>query len=139
MKKINFDFENSIEKWKDFLISKGFHVFYEEIRKNNRDHFISFKGCNPIIRIEIYAGNFRTDTNTGGCICMDFDKCWNKVSSCPFYADLTIKESVLWECVELLMNAGFAWANTGGELKYCGGSWSCYPSINEGHRPKCIK
>lgn len=82
----NSEYLKYLNKWKRFFICKGFSIKWKD------ENFISLIGLSPLIRVEIYAGNFRTDTNSGGCICADLEKQYNKVSQCPIYHDLTVDE-----------------------------------------------
>lgn len=128
MKNKNIDIEQTYHEWKDFLCAKGFKVVHEDEYKKD-EKFIAFLGCTPKIVVQIYLGNFRTNTETGSCICADFSSCFNKISQCPFYSDVTIDKSEFWECIEILMDAGKDWANNFGRLEKIGGSWVCNPSI----------
>ena len=70
------------------------------------DFYICFFGrvndSSPL-RVDVYAGNYRTDTKTNGCIGIDFVKNYNKLSQMPIYADLDIDEEKLWKAILLLV------------------------------------
>lgn len=78
------------KKWKKFFISNGFYIKWED------ESFISFNGLNPMVRVEVYAGNYRTNTETGGCICAELESKFDKISNCPIYYDLTVDEEELY-------------------------------------------
>jgi len=140
MKNKKIDVTEICNQWKEYLLSKGFKVLYEDKEVDKfGNKYISFLGCKPEIKVEIYAGNYRTDTKTGGCICADFKSSYNKVSQCPFYSDVTIKQDEFWSAIELLMNAGEDWSNHCGKLEKVGGAWICDPAITKKDKPKCIK
>jgi len=140
MKKQNVDYSYYAEIWKDYFISKGFQVHYEDVTHNGKDYFISLRGCNPQIRIEIYAGYYRTDTETGGCICADFSQTYNKVSQCPVYCDLNESESNVWKAIEMLMNAGKDFSNHCGKIIKQSGGWSYDPPIyNQKEKQVCVR
>lgn len=101
----NINIEKTCQEWKDYLCSKGFKIICEDNYEND-EKFISFSGFTPEIIVQIYLGNFRTDTETGSCICADFKSCFNKVSQCPFYSDVTIDKSDFSDCIETFMIAG---------------------------------
>lgn len=116
-------------------MSKGFTSAEEEIEQE--DAVLTFFGCEPRIRVELYSGNFRTDTETGGCICADFAESWNKVSQCPVYFCDNISHEKFWEAIELLMEAGIKWSNHGGKIKEGNGYLFCDPPLDIKNKEKC--
>ena len=128
MKKAKIDYLYYVNFWKDYFISKGFQVYYEDVI-HETDYFVSLRGCKPQIRIEIYAGNYRTDTKTHGCICADFNETYNKVSQCPVYCDLDETETSVWKAIEMLMNAGKDFSNSCGRIIKSRGNWDYSPPI----------
>lgn len=110
--------------WVEFLTSKGFKLRYED------DTCCTFVGCTPCIRIQLYDYPCRTNTNTGGCICADFDSEWNKVSSCPVYFGDDVKQDKFWEAIVLLMEAGMEWSRKCGRIEEGNGFLFCYPPID---------
>lgn len=127
MKKQKIDYSYYANFWKEYFISKGFKVNYEDVI--NDDHFISMTGCNPLIKLEIYAGYYRTDTETGGCICADFLKSYNKVSQCPVYFDLNESEKSAWKTIEMLINVNEDFSNKCGRIIKQSGQWQYDPPI----------
>ena len=140
-KKQSIDYLWYKDYWKDYLISKGFSIVPEsEYSYNNQDFHVCLIGCCPEIRIEILAGDFRTDTETKGCIAGDFNKCWNKVSQCPIYFDLNVSEAKLWKAIEMLINVDPQWSNYGGQIIEQSGSLEYDPPIfNLKEKQRCVK
>lgn len=117
--------QGNIEGWKSFLLPRGFTVVHE-------DNLICvFTGCTPKIRVELYDFYCRTDTETGGCICADFDKSYNKVSQCPVYFCNTVATDKFWSAIELLMEAGIEWSNHCGSIKEGNGYFYCDPPVED--------
>jgi hypothetical protein len=100
--KMNYEYYKN--KWKKFFMEKGFQIHYEDENLKRKEWFVSLR--NKDIVIEIYAGYYRTDTNTGGCICADYIDKYNKVSQCPVYFDLNESDELVWKAIEILMNSG---------------------------------
>lgn len=101
-KKINYEWY--FEIWNKFFLSKGLEKIYSENLQD--DFYSSFKGeinRSSELKIDLYAGDYRTDTNTHGCIGVDFVKNYNKLSQMPIYVDLDIDEEKLWEAILLLV------------------------------------
>ena len=120
-------YENCAELWKDFFLSKGFKL--ESRSSDKGEQMLRLKGCHPQIRVEILSGYYRTDTETGGCICADFCSTYNKVSQCPVYCDLNESECNVWQAIEMLMNAGVEFSKHFGKIIKSRGGWECYPPI----------
>ena len=92
-------------------------------------NLLPLEGCHPVLRVEIYAGHYRTDTETGGCIGIDFSSSYNKLSQCPVYCDLTESEDSVWAAIVLLMNAGESFSDHFGRIVKQRGGWICDPPI----------
>lgn len=137
MKKFN-RLENR-KGWIEFLESKGFTCIGELSDCCEIDDVFMFFGCTPTIRIELYSGIYREDTETGGCICADFAKSWNKVSQCPVYFCDNVSHEKFWEAIELLMEAGIEWSNHGGRIEEGNGYLFCDPSVNTNTKEKTYK
>ena len=99
--------------WKDFFISKGFTLHYTD---ECGGIFQSFRGCQPQLRADVYAGKYRSNTETGGCICVDFSSLFDKVSKCPIYFDLNESQEAVWKAIEMLMDAGKDFSNNFGRI-----------------------
>jgi hypothetical protein len=127
MKKSQYDYQKFYMLWKGFFISKGFRLHYED--KYNKTFFGSFRGCQPELRADIYAGRCRTNTETGGCICVDFTPLWDKLSKCPIYFDLTEKPETVWQSIEMLMDAGKDFSCHFGRIIKQGGGLAYDPPI----------
>lgn len=113
------------EGWVQYLIAKGFRLTFQ-------DEFVCvFKGCQPCIRVELYDYPCRTNTETGGCICADFDSEWNKISSCPIYFSDNVKQEEFWNAIELLMEAGIEWSQRYGRIEKGNGYLYCEPTIDK--------
>lgn len=119
------------DKWVQFFLSKGFTLVCEDctVAKHSTDYFAKLEGCNPKLRVEIYSGYYRTDTETGGCIGVDFRSSYNKLSQCPVYCDLKESEDSVWSAIVLLMNAQEAFSKQFGRIVKQGGAWVCDPPI----------
>lgn len=100
--KINYKWYFNI--WKEFFESKGFkQVSFENLMD---DFYICFFGKvndSSALRVDVYAGNYRTDTKINGCIGIDFVKNYNKLSQMPIYTDLDIEEETLWNAILILV------------------------------------
>lgn len=110
--------------WVEFLTSKGFKLRYED------DTCCTFVGCTPCIRIQLYDYPCRIDTRTAGCICADFDRLFNKPSTCPIYFSDNVKQEEFWKAIELLMEAGIEWSQRYGRIERGNGYLYCTPSID---------
>jgi len=140
MKKQLIDYSLYADSWKNYFTAKGFQIHYEDSTNNNKEHFISLRGCKPQIRVEIYAGRYRNDTETHGCICADFSETYNKVSHCPVYCDLNESETNVWKAIEMLMNAGKDFSNQFGKIIKQSGGWNYNPPIyNKKEKNICKK
>ena len=100
-RKINYEWY--FDNWKSFFKNRGFKIVSSE---NSMDNFyICFLGSvnnSSLLRVDVYAGDYRTDTKTGGCIGIDFVKNYNKLSQMPIYVDLDIEEEKLWNAILVL-------------------------------------
>jgi len=100
--KINYEWY--FDFWNSFFEKKNLKKVYFE---NIQDDFYScFRGKvnnSDELVITIYAGDYRTDTKTHGCIGVDFFKNYNKLSQMPIYVDLNFDENKLWEAILLLV------------------------------------
>lgn len=123
--------------WVDFLESKGFIKIGDELEVG--DVCLSFFGCNPQIRIDLYSGYYRTDTETNACICADFVKAYNKVSQCPVYFCDNVSHEKFWQAIELMMNAGVEWSLHGGRIEEGNGYLFCDPTIDKNNKEKIYK
>ena len=121
------DYETFANYWEKYFLSKGFSLTSRS--SINGDQVLCFVGCHPSIRVEIYAGYYRTDTETGGCIVADFQSTYNKVSQCPVYCDLNENETNVWKAIEMLMNAGEDFSNHCGKIIKHRGGWEYDPPI----------
>ena len=119
------------DKWVQFFVSKGFTLVLEDctVTNDGTDYFAKLTGCHPSLRVEIYAGYYRTDTETGGCIGIDFRRSYSKLSQCPVYCDLTESEDSVWSAIVLLMEAGESFSNRWGRIVKQRGAWVCDPPI----------
>lgn len=105
-----YNFLELREKWIEFFTSKGFDVqsswfAYKKDEYTTEDSGgCCLVGCKPQMKVQCYFGYYRTNTETGGCIAIDFAKYFNKLSSCPVYFDLLEKEETVWKAIEMLMN-----------------------------------
>ena len=100
--KINYEWY--FNTWKEFFESKGFKRVSSENLMD--DFYICFFGKvddSSALRVDVYAGDYRTDTKTHGCIGIDFVKNYNKLSQMPIYSDLDIDEEKLWKAILLLV------------------------------------
>lgn len=105
MKKEKIDYKGYVEHWKNFFESKRFQVVSFDMQDN--EFYCRMSGYvnnSDEIRVDIYAGDFRDDTKTHGCIGIDFQKNYNKLSQCPIYFDLDEKSA--WKAIELLVEKG---------------------------------
>ena len=123
--------------WIEFLESKGFIKFDNEL--DFEDACIVFFGCRPQIRVELYSGYYRKDTETGGCICADFVQSYNKVSQCPVYFCDDVSHDKFWSAIELMMNAGIEWSLYGGRIEEGNGYLFCDPTIDKNNKEKIYK
>lgn len=117
------DYKQYLEKWKKFFVSFQFkEVSYNE---DEYGYYISFISWHKSpLRVDVYCGEYREDTGTGGCIAIDFKECFNKVSQCPIYVDLTENPSYLWEAMILLEKESIDFSCNGGEInKDENGKW----------------
>ena len=95
------------DTWENFFIGKGFKVIEET--ENEGNYFVcltgSYNGSRELI-ITIYAGNYRTNTATRGCIGVDFSNNYNKLSQCPVYLDLGEDVETGWKAIRKLLEIG---------------------------------
>lgn len=89
-------------KWKNFFETFKFEKSGEdEINSEKLGFHSSYNGFGPYpLNIEIYSGNYGANTETGGCICIDFFDSSNE--NYPICVDLTERPSSLWEAIILL-------------------------------------
>ena len=137
-KKNTFDRIGNRDNWIQFLESKGFQKIFDEGYKNE-DTVIGFLGCNPKIKIELYSGDYRTDTETGGCICADFQNSWNKVSQCPVYFCDNVSPEKFWSAIELLMDAGIEFSWHCGRIEEGNGYLFCDPPVERHNKEKLCR
>lgn len=121
------DYAEYAATWKDFFISKGFCLHYAD---ECGGIFQSFRGCQPQLRADVYAGEYRNNTVTGGCICVDFSSLFDKVSKCPIYFDLNESQKTVWKAIEMLMVAGKDFSNNFGRIIKQRGGLEYSPDIH---------
>lgn len=117
------------DKWVQFFLSEGFTLICEDctVTNSGTNYFVNFEGGHPALKVEIYAGYYRTDTETGGCIGIDFCSSYNKLSQCPIYCDLTESEDSMWEAIALLLSVGESFSDHFARIVKQGGKWVCEP------------
>lgn len=125
------------QRWFDFLIAKGF-VTNDELSYDKEQDAV-FIGCNPQIRVELFSGYYREDTETGGAITADFVKTFNKTSQCPVYFCDNVSCEKFWQAIELLMEAGFEFSEYCGRIEEGNGYLYCDPEIEKHNKEKLTR
>lgn len=123
--------------WFEFLESKGFTT--SEKMSYEEDFSCVFVGCNPEIRVELMSGDYREDTETGGCITADFSDTFNKTSQCPVYFCDNVSQEKFWQAIELLMDAGKEFSMYCGKIEEGNGYLYCNPEVERHNKEKLRK
>lgn len=106
-KRKEYDYYYWYTQWKDFFTGKGFEAYSDEARGNSYvTCFIGRVDGSEDMYIHVYAGDYRTDTSTGGCIGVDFVSDYNKLSQMPVYMDLSVSQENAWNNICRLASRG---------------------------------
>ena len=136
-KKQKYDKFETRQQWFDFLESKGFRT--DEEMSYAEDASFVFFGCNPEIRVELMSGEYREDTETGGCITADFKEAFNKTSQCPVYFCDNVSHEKFWSAIELLMDAGIEFSQYCGRIEEGNGCLFCDPPVEKHNKEKIYR